>query len=88
MQKKAKEKLNQCHRDLQGILEQHPIASRLTISIGDKKYRFKDFIFEECKSFTNIESVLKDLTEVFEEHETESVLSRLDNIKYLFENHE
>ncbi|HEX4201338.1 MAG TPA: hypothetical protein VHY59_07445 [Chthoniobacterales bacterium] len=85
--RKAMKQIDEDLAKLKHDIENNPIGWRLTIEIGDKKWRLAPMLrsLSDGELKTNFNDVVAELKEKYEEEEIRNLTSKLENIAYLFE---
>lgn len=89
---KAETEARQSLQDLKELLFKNPFGTLLTLKIGDKEMplvcNHSGGLFsstENMKLHTNLDEVFNKVTEQFVSKKTDELMSKLDNLRYLFE---
>ena len=97
IEQRAEERFEKELKEFIGIVERHPIGKLLRISIEGKNIpiaangpNYGLFNYEGTKNSlgektTNLGDVKEKLLEKYKQEETDEILSKLDNLNYLFE---
>lgn len=87
IQRRAEDKKKEMWHNFQNLIERDPVGCRIKLTINGKEFDLRSLLFYTLKDKNltrNNEEVDKQLQDIFEERETNEILNRLDNIKYIF----